>query len=517
MFDEHRVVASTRLIAGLTLLSRVLGLARECIYGAYFGTGPLLSAFRIAFMVPNLARRLFGEGALSAAFIPIFTRALKDPDENHARRLAGGVLTLLVSILVAIVIVAEGALLLAHAMHPSLTLKLTITMLPFLAMICVAAFLGGTLNALHRFAAPAATPIILNVFIIAAISAGAYGAGWSGSALIQLTCVAVLAAGICQMALLLLSLRRTGFRIAINRDWSHPDISEIKKFMIPMMVGLSTVQLNTLLDMLIALFLIPDGRGPAVLGYAHFLYQLPLGVFGIAIATATFPVMAARAADDDTTGLTRTLEQAARLSFFVALPASVGIILIAQPLVVSLFQRGLFDAGGAERVSRALIFYALGLCAYSMQHILVRAFYSLKDAKTPVRIAAFVVGINLILNLALVGPLREAGVALATAVSAAIQVCLLIRALRHRLTPIESRTLRSCAIKTSLSTAAMGGCVWLIVGEASPLGTSHWPAFAQVVVSVTLGCGVFVVAARLLGASELTDLLHRSRAGQAHR
>ena len=509
MSDEHRVVASTRLIAGLTLVSRVLGLVRECSYGYFFGTSPLLSAFRVAFMVPNLARRLFGEGALSAAFIPIFARALRDPDAAHARRLAGGVLTLLVAILVAIVLVAEVALLLTQSVHPNLTLKFTIIMLPFMAMICVAAFLGGTLNALGRFAAPAAAPIVLNVFVVAALCAGAFGAGWTGDSLVQLACVAVLAAGVVQVAVQLLALHRARFRIVLNRDWSHPDFRAVTRSMIPMIVGLSAVQLNTLFDMLIAMFLVPDGQGPAVLGYAHFLYQLPLGVFGIALATATFPVMAARAAADDTGGLTRACEHAVRLSFFIALPASVGIICIADPLVASLFQRGLFDEAGADRVSRALVNYTLGLCAYSLQHILVRAFYSLKDAATPVRIATVAVAINLTLNLALVGPLREAGVALGTAVSAVIQVFLLFRGLRTRLGPIELRTLRSSAIKTSLGSAVMGGCVWLIAGASSPLGSSAWPAVPQVVVALLVGCAVYGITGRALGSSELADLLHR--------
>jgi len=509
--NQHRVVASTKVIAGLTLFSRVLGLARECTYAHFFGTGELLSAFRIAFMIPNLSRRLFGEGALSAAFIPVFTRALRDGDPQHARRLAGGTLTLLVTLLIGMVIIVEVCLLMANALHPGLTLRLTAIMLPFMAFICVAAFLGGILNVLGRFAAPAAAPMLLNAFVIVTILTGAYWVGLSRRHLIYAACGAVLLAGAAQVGLQLLSLREARFRPTLNRDWSHPRIREVAGLMGPMMLGLSAVQINTMLDMLIAKFFVPDGQGPAVLGYAHFMYQLPLGVFGIALATAIFPVLASQAAAGDMQGVTRTVERGARLSFFVSLPATVGMILIAKPLVAALFERGSFDVDGTGRVSRTLICYTLGLCAYSFQHILVRAFYSLKEHKTPVRVAAAVVLVNLVLNLILVKRLGEAGVALATAISATLQVVWLAAVLHRRLPLSDWRSLVVSASKTVVCAAVMGACVWLVVGDASPLGASSWSALVKVVVAVPVGCAVVGLTGRLLAVPEVIDLLRRDR------
>lgn len=518
MADEHRVVASTRLIAAITLCSRLLGLARECTFSYFFGTGALLSAFRIAFMVPNLARRLFGEGALSAAFIPVFTRALRSSDPEHPRRLAGGVLTLLVLILLAIVAVIECGLLIASAVSPGLTLRLTAIMLPFMALICLVAFLGGILNTLGRFAAPAAAPMILNIFVILAIIGGSRLAGFSNISLLYATCVAVLLAGVAQVGLQLAAMRRRGFRPILNRDWNQPGVREIVRFMGPMIIGLSSVQINTMLDLLIAKFFVADGRGPAVLGFAHFLYQLPLGVFGIAVATAIFPVLASNATSDDKRSLSRTVQHGVALSFLIALPASVGLILVADPLVAALLQYGEFDAVDTARVARTLVWYSVGLCAYSCQHIIVRAFYAMKDSRTPARLAMLVVAFNLALNLILVQAMGEAGVALATALSATLQVLCLAAILRRRLPFAGTRDLLTTAVKTTLATAIMAPAVWLIVATKSPLPTGDWPATARLALAVPIGLAVFTTAGRLLQIPELTQLLRLpSERGQTER
>lgn len=507
--DEHRVAASTRVIAGLTLLSRILGLAREITYAQLFGTGPLLSAFRIAFMIPNLARRLFGEGALSAAFIPVVSRVLHQDGQPAAERLAGAVLTLLLTTLVGLIIIIEIGLLTAHAIDPAPVLVLTAIMLPFMGFICVAAFLGGLLNVLGRFAAPAAAPVFLNVFVLGALLIGAYLFGMPQRTLIYLVCGAVLTAGAAQVGLQCVALRAAHFKIRINREWKHPNVREIATFMAPMMIGLSAVQINTLLDMLIAWFFVPGGEGPAVLGYAHFMYQLPLGVFGIALATAIFPVLAARAAANDLAGVASTLTRGARLSFFISLPATIGLILIADPLIALLFHRGQFNALGAARTSTALTIYTVGLCAYSLQHIVVRALYALKLHAVAARIAVYAVAVNLTLNLILVRPFGEAGVALATVISATLQLTWLFAILRRRLPPIDKHILLRSAAKTIASSVVMGICVLALVHPTSPLATSAWSPLAKVTIAVPTGCLILAFLARLLRAQELTELLRR--------
>jgi putative peptidoglycan lipid II flippase len=488
----------------------VLGFAREATYGYFFGTGPVLSSFRIAFMIPNLSRRLFGEGALSAAFIPVFVRTLQAGDSEHARRLAGGVLTLLGAVLLGLIAIGEVFLLGAEAMHRSLTLRLTALMFPFMGFICMAAFLGGLLNTLGKFGAPAASPMILNAFVIAGILVAAFALGLANQVrLVYVACLAVLVAGVAQVGVQIFALRHTGFRPALNFDWSQPELREIVAFMAPMIVGLSTVQLNTMFDKLIALFFVPDGQGPAVLGYAHFLYQLPLGVFGIALATAIFPVLAEQAARNDRPALAGAIDRGLRLSTFIALPATVGLILVSTPLVKVLFQRGEFGAEGTGRVAFAVACYSIGLCAYSAHHILIRAFYSIKDSTTPARVSVIVVAFNLALNLVLVFPLREAGVALATAISAILQVAWLGVILAKRTGSMRIRALAANVGKTAIATAVMGTAVWAIVADRSLSFAVDWPAWAKVAVAVPVGCAVFAGIAKLLRLTELDALLRR--------
>ncbi len=508
MQDVRSVASSTRLIAILTLLSRILGLTREILYGHLFGTSPLLSAFRIAFMIPNLARRLFGEGALSAAFIPVFTRFLARNDRNASRRLAGSVLTLLGLILVGIVLLIETGVFVGNQVHPSAIWSLTAVMLPFMAFICAAAFLGAILNTMGHFAAPAASPIVLNIFVIVSLLVTGMFFTDDHKTLVYVAAVAVLFAGIAQMSLQWFALHAHRMTPIMATDWKLPEIREIGRFMTPMLLGLSTVQLNTLMDLLIAWWFVPDGKGPAVLGFAHFLYQLPLGVFGIALATAIFPVLSAQAVRNDLAAVSHTLLTGLRLSFFIMLPATVGLILIASPLVSVMFEHGEFGPESTNRVARTLSMYALGLCAYSAQHLLVRVYYSLKDSATPARISASVVLVNLALNLVLVRYFREAGVGMATAFSACLQVILLARGLRGKVPRLDAQAFRSSLLKTVLATIAMGIVVWVAMGML-PDATSRYWAGIRVALAVTLGGGTVAVAARLLRAPELSEFLHR--------
>jgi putative peptidoglycan lipid II flippase len=485
------------------------------LYSYFFGAGPLLSSFRIAFMIPNLARRLFGEGALSAAFIPVFTRVLAHSERPEARRLAGAVLTLLVSVLACLIVLLECGLWVGNSVSPSIVWPLTAIMLPFMAFICVAAFLGGVLNSIGHFAAPAASPVLLNVFVILALLGFASTATDNDVALIFVTAWAVVAAGIAQVAMQWIALRRRHMEPILSLNWKRPEIRDILRMMAPMLLGLSTVQINTLMDLLIATWFVPDGKGPAVLGYAHFLYQLPLGVFGIALATAIFPVLSAQAARNDMTAMSQTLTTGFRLSFFIAMPATAGLILIANPLVTALLLHGEFTRDSADRVARALCLYTLGLTAYSAQHILVRAYYSLKDSATPARIAAGVVVVNLILNLILVRPLQEAGVGLATAITSCLQVTLLVRGLRRKVTMFDAAAFTKSVLRTTGITMVMAIVVWLSL-RLIPVPDTRWGAATLLVVAVPIGCVTVAVFSRVIGATELSELLHR-RGGSAIR
>lgn len=491
------------------MLSRVAGLAREMAYSYFFGTGPLLSAFVIAFMIPNLARRLFGEGALSAAFIPIFARTLKDKSNERAVRLAGGVLSLLGVVLLALIVVAEGGLLLSNAIHPSLAVRLTAVMLPFMWVICFAALLGGILNTLGHFAAPAVAPLILNVFVLITLIVGGKWFGLTDVPLVYAVGVSVLAAGAGQVVLQLVVLRRRRFPIRLNRDWKQPQIREMIALMAPMIVGVSTVQINSLLDKLIAWFFVPDGQGPAVLSYAHFLYQLPLGVFGISVATAIFPMLAGLAADGNWKGLTRAVERGVTLGWFIALPATVGLFLIAPPLVVALYEDGEFTPSSSIRVSLCVQFYTLGLGAYFVQHVFIRAFYAMKESRIPARVSVYCVLLDVVMNLAMVQRFGEAGVAFSTAFSAVVQTVWLALLLKRRLPTASYAGLAISLFKTTVVAAVMGLVVWLVVGDAGLAGRTNWHPGILVAIAVTLGCTAMLAAARALRIPELAELLAR--------
>ena len=509
--DHARFVAPARLIALLTACSRVLGLLRECAYSYFFGIDPVFSSFRVAFMIPNLARRLFGEGAISSAFIPVFTEVMHKNGRERGRELAGSTLTLLGAVLIGLTLLVEVGLGISYLVRPSITVGLTMVMLPYMILICMTGFGGGMLNALDRFGAPAAAPMLLNIIVIAVMFVGGSVAGLGKISLLYLVAGAVVASGAAQWALVAMDTRRAGFGPLWNLRWRDADLRRILMMIGPMLVGLSALQLNVLADSLIALMFVPEGRGPAVLGYAHMLYHLPQGVFGIALATAIFPLLSTKAATGDRAGLCRALESGVRVCVFIALPAGLGLILLATPIVSVLYERrgAEFDAAATGHVSRTLIFYTLGLVAYCALPILTRAAYALQDVRTPVRIGLITVGLNFLLSMVLVFPLAEGGIALATAVASTIQMCWLGWSLRRQLPDLRWRNVAAGAVRTVVASAAMSAVIWWICRPGVLGGVS---SFVLLLVTVPVGIGVFALAARLLRSEELTELLSRRRA-----
>ena len=449
MGKTSRLIPTTSLIAALTFGSRILGLARECVFSHYFGTSELLSAFRIAFMVPNLARRLFGEGALSAATIPVLTESLQEHGEDRSRQFVGALLVLLLVILGATVVVVEIVIACWRTVQDDLALQLAAVLMPYMVLICLVAIGGGVLNVRHHFSIPAAVPMLLNIAIVVAAIAAAGWGSLTGIKLMYVICAAVLIAGVLQLCATGIALHAVAFFPVLNCRWRDPQIRKVMTLMGPMVLGLSAVQINSLVDYLIAyLFIGEVGQrgGPAVLGYAQYLYQLPLGVFGIALATAIFPLLSQKAAERDLTGLADVVHRGVRLSLFIALPASVGLIFVAYPLVATLYEHGASDATATQRIAGTLVFYSLGLVAYFTQHILVRTFYATHNSRTPARVALTMVGINFLMNLSLVFVLQERGLALATAVCAGIQVIWLSRLLAREVPEIRWRKLRPVAM-----------------------------------------------------------------------
>lgn len=517
MAISGRFVSTAWLIAALTLGSRVLGLIRECLFSYFFSTSELLSAFRIAFMVPNLARRLFGEGALSSAMIPVLTETLHERGAESSRRFVGSLLTALSVVLVAIILVTEAAIAAWRAIRDDLALELAAVLTPYMGLICIVAAGSAVLNVRRHFATTAAAPMLLNMGIIVSILAGALWAGLTGTRLMIAVCAGVLIAGVVQVVATGVALRAVAFFPHLGVRWRDPRIRAVGALMAPMILGLSAVQINSLVDYLIAyLFITQDGErvGPAVLGYAQYLYQLPLGVFGIALATAIFPVLSQKATEGDRAGLAEILGRGIRLSLFVALPASVGLMFVARPLVATLYQRGAFDAADTQRVAGTLLFYSIGIAAYFTQHILVRAFYAMHNSQTPARVALSMVAVNFTMNLALVFVLQERGLALATAVCATVQVSWLSIKLAREIREIDWRRIRHGVTRMLLATGIMAGILTILV---CPVLARDWITAnppARLAILVIAGVATYAAAAHVLRISELGAVL-RSRQNAA--
>jgi len=496
------------VIALLTAASRVLGLVRECAYSFFFGITPEMSAFRVAFMIPNLARNLFGEGAISSAFIPVFTDVIHRSGQERARRLAGTTFLALGSLLVLLTMLAEAGVWVAHALHPSVTLRLTMITLPYMVFICLTAFAGGMLNSLHRFAAAAAAPMILNVVIIVATYGGYRLTGRESIDLLYIVSISVVVAGVGQLGSQIVAMNRAKFLPVLNLQWRDPDLGRTVALMVPMLVGMSATQVYQLADQLIAYFFVKGGRGPAVLGYAYMLYHLPVAVFGTALATAIFPMLSTKAAQGDRAGLAGVLERGLRLSVFVGLPATVGLVLVARPLVAVLYERGRFDAAATSHVAPTLIAYAIGLACYTSLQIILRAYYALQDPRTPVRVGLVALVINLGIDLLLVFRFEEAGLGLATTVATTVQAGWLLRGLARRLPELRWRPVAAGFVRTAAAGGVMGTLVWLSL-RADLLRERG--EFMQLAVAVAVGVGGFAAAAKLFGCSELGELLGRSK------
>lgn len=517
-----QVFRSARTISALTLGSRALGLLRDMACGYAFGVTGVYSSFTIAFQVPNLFRRLFGEGALSAASIPVLTETLRDRGSEGVSALVGRLMGLLFVTLVVLCVVAELVVAGLYYVYRDradieLTLVLSAITLPYMILVCSVAMLSGVQNVFGRFAAPALMPVLLNIFMIAgALTARGLVPENLRHGVIILACAVVLA-GVVQFGWQWFSARRCGITIRPRLDTRDPDIRRIAVTMLPMMAGLGAVQLNTLLDALIAWWFVkeqvapgsePERVGPAILYFAQRLYQFPLGVFAIALATAIFPALARHAADEDLPGLAHTLSRGIRVATFEGVPCLIGLILVREPLVAALFKRGEFAewTEAVDRVGLTLAMYALGIWAYAVNHLVVRAFYALKDAKTPLKVAVATVGINLALNLILVQTaLKEAGLALATSIGATVQITMMVLILRRRLGHLETGAIVASTARTFIASALMAAGVVLagrLVGsDAAPL--------LRLSVMVPTGAIIFVVAAIVLRCDELRDILRR--------
>lgn len=539
---DARFVGHAALVSLLTLLSRLTGLGRDAVLAAVFGLGLVADAFAIGFLIPNLFRRLFGEGALAASFIPHYSDLLRK-DPQLARRFASLCVALLVVVLSAITI--AGQLVLSAMLSSGggwdergvLAIRLVMVMLPYMPMVCVVALLGGLLQVHRRFGPAANAPILLNLILIAfALWAGLEAENLEAQrSVAYIVAGAVLVAGLIQVGYLLIATQRVT-KLTYHFRGAGPTLKKMLWMMVPMVFGLAVFQINALLDVLIAMWLSPGERGLvprepilgifeqypmrlgdiAALGWAQRLYQFPLGVFGIAIATAIFPALAGAVRDSDHgraepgEHFARTLRQGLRLTVFIGLPASVGLILVRDPLASLIYQRANFSAEDARRVGAILLGYAPAIWAYSMTHVLTRAFHALKDANTPLKVSVGMVVLNFALNMVLVWPLGAQGLAVSTATTAVIQCAVLILLARRRVeAPIDRRVLGSWG-RTLIASAVMGAALLAPLAFFPPRGQPMTHQALLLGSMIVGGALTYLLASKLLGCEELGWLKRRA-------
>ncbi|MCL2878065.1 MAG: murein biosynthesis integral membrane protein MurJ [Acidobacteria bacterium] len=433
MSDSRGGVAGK--VGAAIAISRVLGLVRECVLAKYFGAGFATDAFSVAFRIPNLLRDLFAEGALSAAFLPAFTRRLKLDGKESAWLLTNRLInTLLIFLGGATLAFFFGAKLMVYlqaagfAAIPGkleLTTLMTRILSPFLLFISLAAVFMGLLNACGVFFLPALASSVFNIScILAGIFLSPFMPRWGLEPIVAMA-VGSLAGGLGQFAVMLPSARAHGFRWRWTLDFSDPDLRRVGRLMLPAVLGLSATQINIIVDNQLASMY---GDGPVSwLGYAFRITQLPIGVFGIAIATVAAVDTSRYAAVSDFSALERTLGSALRLSACLTFPATVGLVIFRHEIVRLLFQRDQFTPADTAATAQVLLYYAFALFAYSAVKIMVPAFYALDDSRAPVRISVTTVVFKIALNLVLLKPLGFLGIAASTAAASWLNYVLLRR------------------------------------------------------------------------------------------
>ncbi|WP_198415241.1 murein biosynthesis integral membrane protein MurJ [Thiosulfativibrio zosterae] len=423
-----RILKATATVGGMTMLSRILGFVRDMVIARYFGASSGADAFFVAFKIPNFFRRLFAEGAFSQAFVPVLAEAKEKRGQAAVKALVdaivfrlGGILLLLT----AFGVFGSGLWMMVFApgfMDDPEKFALASDMLaitfPYLLLISLVAFSSAIMNTYNQFAVPAFTPVLLNLVLIAS-------AIWL-SPLFEIPVMAlawgVLLAGVAQLLFHVPFLMRLGL-LPVPRRQKEEGVDEVKRLMLPALFGVSVAQINLLLDTILASFLITGSV--SWLYYSDRLMEFPLGVFGVALATVVLPGLSKQAANQDWTAFKRDLDFALKLVFLIAVPATLGLFLLATPLISSLFFYGAFTANDVQQSSLSLMAYSLGLLGFILVKVLAPAFYARKNMKTPVKIAMVALVSNMVFNLILIWPLAHAGLALATTISAFINAGLL--------------------------------------------------------------------------------------------
>jgi len=505
------------VVALAVLCSRVLGLAREQIFAALFGGGRIMDAFTIAFRIPNLLRDLFAEGALSTAFVTTFSKTVATAGEAAAWRLANKVATLATVFLSAITVLGiVFAPWLVAVLAPGfegekavLTVTLTRVMYPFILLVSLAALVMGMLNARNVFGVPAMASSFFNLgSIIAGVLLGYWLDPHFGARAILGLAIGTLIGGGLQLTVQLPALARLGYRYTPDFHWRDPGVGTILRLMGPSVIAASTTQVNVLINSVFASEL---GDGPTFwLTVAFRLMQLPLGVFGVALGTVALPLLARMAATGQHDGFRRELARGMRLAFLMTIPASIGLIVLAEPIISVLYQHGRFGAHETAESAGALRFYALGLCGYAALKVLVNAFYAIDRRKTPMVVSVIAVAVNLALNWIFTVHLKwgHRGLAFSTACVATSNFLILYLLMRAHLGRLESRAMAVLLARVALASLVLLAIAWgggqLLLSNWSV--QPFWPKLASLTLVIGCAAVAFFFCASVLGISEVEEL-----------
>ncbi len=510
-----RLARSAGLFGLATMASRVLGLVRDQVLAFYFGAGDEIEAFRVAFRIPNLVRDLFAEGAMSAAFVPTFTQQLATDGKPRAWRLANSVITALIlvtGVLVLLGVVFAEPLVRLYAEgfdevpgKIALTVTLARIMAPFLTLVAIAAVFMGMLNSLGHFFVPALSPAMFNVATIVITVALVPLAPQMGVEPIVLVAIATLVGGVGQLAIQWRPLRNEGYGYQPTLHLRDPALGRVLLLMGPGTIGMAATQINVFVN---TQFASSEGTGAiAWLDYAFRVMYLPIGLFGVSIAAASTPALSRLAAANNSAEMRSTVASAIGLMLALNVPATLGLIVLAVPIVALIFEHGRFTPADTAATARALQFYALGLVGYSIVRIVSPAFYALHQSRIPVIASVASVVANVLLNVVLVRVMGFAGLALGTSVAAIVNAAIQVVMLRRVLGGLELARVATTLVKSAVAAVAMAAAAWWVEASLRDLlpATTTAMQMTRVALAIAVALGVLTAVAWLVRLHEFDE------------
>jgi len=504
------------VVAGLTVVSRVLGLIRDQLIAGVFGTTALASAFVTAFRLPNLFRRLLGEGSLTAALVPALQETLEREGRAAGFRLMSQVASWLLLVTGALVVVSmllasQARLLPGYEERWYISADLAVLLFPYLVFVCLAAVFSAMLNVMQRFTEPALSPVWLNLSMIAALGGAGMFLADTGAERVRWLCVGVLVGGFLQMTVPAVVLMRLGWRPRFDLRRSD-GVREVARLMAPGLWGTAIYQVNLFVAQMLAMSL--NDAAAAALFLANRIMELPIGVFALAVATVVYPLIAQHAARGDRAAMGADYHRGIRMILAINVPAGAGLALLSEPIIRVLFQRGAFDASDTHMIAPLLVAFALGMPFFSIVSLSTRAFYAVKDTSTPVKIATVSFLVNVVASLVLMRIWGTFGLALASSIAVIAQTLLLQRLLSRRLPELAFAPVLADLLKILAGTAVMTAVViggWIGLRDRGPAGD-----LLALLGLIPLGVGAYawtVWLLRINGREELLDVILRRKRG----